>query len=578
MDGTFEARLRRMTVQTRTSKGDGREITVSNMVAVVEAKFSYEALDRLYYPSFIAIEREVKGRPSHVIFEVVSINPTHYQQLGMDVSMPTVLRKEYLDTINESWGKSQETWIDLWAIPTWYITKVQDGEVNFERTRLAPLAGARAFLLSKRAVERFLCFEKGERIGTMIGFDLPLRIKMENLVRYHTGMFGFTGVGKSNLTSSLVRMAAKSDEDLTIVIFDVAGEYAVHLVDLLASNGRILTNELIEDAGQFYNSQAIPESLEDEVGPREIQKALEGLFKAGVVERLALQEAGGLDLAWIQTLLEKTVGDANAGGTTEIIALEKLSSDFYTARGLQPATRLSDLDDDAKKALTALLEEIRTKSHEKSGIRLEAEQILEKLMTEKAERGESGGGLTPEKLAYELATSKAPRLNILYLPDPLHARMAASRLISRLLYLRKRMGTRGRILIVLDEAQEYIPDNPNEKQLTLTSNAQVEALLRQGRKYRVHCWLATQRVAHLNVSALQQLHSYFVSTLPRMYDRMVVADSFALPYEVLERSAQLESGEWIFVSYKATKQKGVPVFVRTENNESLVAEYLRSRK
>jgi len=119
MNGTFEARLRRMTVQTRTSKGDGREITVSNMVAVVEAKFSYEALDRLYYPSFIAIEREVKGRLSHVIFEVVSINPTHYQQLGMDVSMPTVLRKEYLDTINESWGKSQETWIDLWAIPTW---------------------------------------------------------------------------------------------------------------------------------------------------------------------------------------------------------------------------------------------------------------------------------------------------------------------------------------------------------------------------------------------------------------------------------------------------------------------------
>ena len=1113
MNGTFEARLRRMTVQTKTSKGDGREITVSNMVAVVEAKFSYEALDRLYYPSFIAIEREVKGRLSHVIFEVVSINPTHYQQLGMDVSMPTVLRKEYLDTINESWGKSQETWIDLWAIPTWYITKVQDGEVNFERTRLAPLAGARAFLLSKRAVERFLCFEKGERIGTMIGFDLPLKINLENLVRYHSGFFGFsvdysepiiyrrngfvgiakigelvdpfysatdegpvftssievvcfdqktfevkwaplqyvfrhryegkllrfnlrtgrsvavtpahslfvvkngrvcvaaaseirkgdylvgsrnvpqtpsenptvdlleffsgsdsegitlrgipregiarglidrrnswrdwwwrskgviplasahllpkevsrkarisykgcrsdlptklevdaavarllgyyvaeghaqvkpgqsyrivftlgkkdehilneivatlierfgitasihqhgsggirvsfshrllaelftrwvgtgagnkrvpsiilnsppkirgeflrawvegdygvtvspalmndimymllmegcvgttsrwrytepiviegrhvssrlrhqlkfprpadildrdfsfrrrrrseplfpaaelpatlaqlythpshlsswkrgvnprlleelrsklstlaeyagssaknaeearhdgcyrmsmgryivrsddkiqasqllidlprtltgiedltesglaffevldiepvdstsefvydvsvpgaenflagfggvfchnTGVGKSNLTSSLVRMAAKSEEDLTIVIFDVAGEYAVHLVDLLASGGRILTNELMEDAGQFYNSQAIPESLEDEVGPREIQKVLEGLYKAGVVERLALQEAGGLDLAWIQTLLEKTVGDAKAGGTTAIIALEKLSSDFYTARGLQPATRLSDLDDDAKKALTALLEEIRVKSHEKSGIRLEAEQILEKIMTEKAERGTKEGGLTPEKLAYELATSKAPRLNILYLPDPLHARMAASRLISRLLYLRKRLGNRGRILIVLDEAQEYIPDNPNDKQMTMTSNIQVEALLRQGRKYRVHCWLATQRVAHLNVSALQQLHSYFVSTLPRMYDRMVVADSFALPYEVLERSAQLESGEWIFVSYKATKQKGVPVFVRTENNESLVAEYLRSRK
>src|SRR2546428_13075885 len=98
MNGTFEARLRRMTVQTRTSKGDGREITVSNMVAVVEAKFSYEALDRLYYPSFIAIEREVKGGPSPAIFEAVSINPTPYQRLGMDFSWPTVLRKGDLST------------------------------------------------------------------------------------------------------------------------------------------------------------------------------------------------------------------------------------------------------------------------------------------------------------------------------------------------------------------------------------------------------------------------------------------------------------------------------------------------
>src|SRR3989442_15903675 len=106
--------------------------------------------------------------------------------------------------------------------------------------------------------------------------------------------------------------------------------------------------------------------------------------------------------------------------------------------------------------------------------------------------------------------------------------------------------------------------NPNDKQMTMPSNIQVEALLRQGRKYRVHCWLATQRAAHLNVSALQQLHSYFVGTLPRMYDRVVVADSFALPYEALERPAQLETGEWIFVSYKATKQKGAPVSLRTD--------------
>ena len=55
------------------------------------------------------------------------MNPIHFQMLGMDVSMPTVLRREYLDTISESWGKSQETWIDMAAVPTWYSMKIEGG-------------------------------------------------------------------------------------------------------------------------------------------------------------------------------------------------------------------------------------------------------------------------------------------------------------------------------------------------------------------------------------------------------------------------------------------------------------------
>ena len=576
MNGVFEARLRRTATTTRTSKSDGRELTVSNTIAIIETKFNYNALDRLHYPSFVGIERRIEGSIGYVIFEVVSVNPTHYQMLGMDVSMPTLLRKEYLDTINESWGTSQETWIDLGAIPTWYITKFENDDVRFEHTRFVPLAGARVHLLSKKAVQRFLCYEDGESAGNMIGFDLPLRIRMENLVRYHSGLFGFTGAGKSNLTSSLVRKAMNLDKELAVVVFDVAGEYPVHLLDLLDSGGRIISNETFEDAEHFYNSQTVPESLEEEVGATKIRGALERIYNAGVVQKLSLQESTGLDLAWIQQLLERTVSDAKAGGTTAKIALEKLSRVFYGKHRLQPGTRIADLDGDAKAELVALLRDIHDRSHEKSGLRIEVEQLLAEL--EVPVSAEEDVGPTPEKIAYEIATGRTARLTILYLPEPVAARIAAGRMIERLLYLRKKIGSKGRILVVLDEAQEYIPDNPTEKNYTMSSNYAVEKLLRQGRKYRVHCWLATQRVAHLNVSALQQLHSYFVSTLPRMYDRMVVADSFALPYEVLERSAQLETGEWIFVSYKATKQKNVPVFLETANNESIIAEYLRSRR
>ena len=41
-----------------------------------------------------------------MIYEIIALRPTHFQMLGMDVAMPTVLRKEYLDMIDSSWGKS----------------------------------------------------------------------------------------------------------------------------------------------------------------------------------------------------------------------------------------------------------------------------------------------------------------------------------------------------------------------------------------------------------------------------------------------------------------------------------------
>ena len=123
--------------------------------------------------------------------------------------------------------------------------------------------------------------------------------------------------------------------------------------------------------------------------------------------------------------------------------------------------------------------------------------------------------------------------------------------------------------------QELIPDRTRKDDYTEQSNISVEALLRQGRKYRANCWICSQRVAHLNVNALQQLHSYFVRALPRFYDRMVIADAFSLSYDLLDRITELDIGEWLFVSYKATKQRNFSAFIKTPNNEEIVTERLK---
>jgi len=573
MGGEFDARLKRNTVTTRTTTSEGRELTVSNPLAIIEARFSYKVLDRLYFPSFVGIEREVNGAKRYVLYEVVGVSPTHYQLSGIDSSMPTLLRKEYLDTIKESWGKSQETWIDLAAVPTNYFAEVKEGEIEFTRAPYVPLPGAQAWLLSRPAVEKFLCIKPGEKIGTMVGFDLPFTVDMDNLVRYHTGFFGFSGTGKSNLSSVLLRVALSHDPTLTAVVVDIAGEYVVNLLDMLDRDARVVSTESFENEEEFIASQAIPESLEADVGRKAIERGLAKVWERGV-ERLSIQEGGGIDLAWIQQLLENTVESAKAGGTAAKIALSKLTMELYEKAGYRQSTKLTDMDEATRKVLVSMLTDLSQKVHEKSGLKSEIDLILEMLAS-----GDFGSSLTsklsPEKLAEQLVKGQAPRLNVLYLPDPLHARTVTERLIRRLLFLKKKFGNKQRVVVLLDEAQEYIPDNPIDKDYTSQSNRAVEQLLRQGRKYRLHCWMATQRVARLNVNALQQLHSYFVSTLPRMYDRMVIADAFALPYEVLERTADLGTGEWLFVSFKAAKQRNVPVFLKTENNESFIGGNLR---
>ena len=573
MGEEFDARLKRNTIATRTSKSDGRELTVSNPLAIIEAKFSYKVLDRLYSPSFVAIERSVDGERRYVIHEVVGVAPTHYQLAGIDSSMPTLLRKEYLDTIKESWGKSQETWIDLMAIPTNYMATMDGSEIEFTRVRFAPLPGAQAWLLSKPAVEKFLCIAQGETIGTMQGFDLPFTVDMDSLIRYHAGFFAYTGSGKSNLASSLLRLALARDPTLTAVVIDIAGEYVVNLLDLLGKDSRVMSTESFDSEEEFVSSQTIPESLEEVLGRKPIEHALGKVWSQGV-DRLSLQEGGGIDFMWIQQLMQNTVDSGKAGATAAKVAISRFTFEFYEKAGYRPSTKLTELDEASKKALGAMLSDLSQKVHEKSGLKSDVDLIIDML-----ESGDFGAGLTarlsPEKLAEQLARGQAPRLNVLYLPEPLQARMTTERLIRRLIFHKKKHGNNQRVLILLDEAQEYIPDEHTEREYTTQSNRAVEQLLRQGRKYRLHCWMATQRVARLNVNALQQLHSYFVSTLPRMYDRMVIADAFALPYEVLERTADLGTGEWLFVSFKAAKQRNVPVFLKTENNESVVAERLK---
>jgi DNA helicase HerA-like ATPase len=129
------------------------------------------------------------------------------------------------------------------------------------------------------------------------------------------------------------------------------------------------------------------------------------------------------------------------------------------------------------------------------------------------------------------------------------------------------------ILLVFDEAQEFIPSNGSG--IEAKCSAHVETLLRQGRKYGLGVCIATQRIAYLNTNALQQIHTYFVGTLPRPYDRQLVSDTFMIDKNILEKTLEFAPGEWLLSSYIATGMENVPIFIKADNAEHQIEKHLK---
>jgi hypothetical protein len=537
---------------------------VTSTLAVVDARFQLGLLDMLSNPIFLAIERQTDQGLTHLIYEAIAPKPTHFQELGMNIATPTIIRREMLQTIDQSWGRSDESWIDIVAVPMHHRMDTDGSEVEFKKTRLSGLVGAKAHVLSREAIDQFLSIKDGASIADLLGFELPLRVNMQNLVRYHSACLGFTGSGKSNFTSHLIREAMKAQPDLRVVIFDIAGEYFIHLADAFAKKGMVYSSESFETAEQFLDSQVIPETLEERLRkPETVQQIVKSVMAEGRLQLIETGEEMTLTLGFILDKLA-AVG-TKAGAVQAAVTREKLKA-VMTREKLRNDTPIAALKGEAREKIKAIIAEAAASAPDRSG--LKGDMSAMSSYFEMAPETPSEKPVTASELAKSLLEEEGGTVSVVYIPEPTDARLIVSQFIHRLLYLKKTAGkAKEKILIVLDEAQEYIPDRTREEDHTDISNIAVEALLRQGRKYRAHCWLGSQRVAHLNVSALQQVHSYFINILPRIYDRMTVADAFAVSYDLLDKTLDLETGQWLFVSYKATRRKNVPVFIQAPDNE-----------
>ena len=86
--------------------------------------------------------------------------------------------------------------------------------------------------------------------------NVAVSVRVQDLLRTHFGVFGFTGAGKSNLVSTLVdSVLQKSRDPVKIVLFDLMSEYSTLLVDHL---------ERMPDALLIaLGDETLPESVTD---------------------------------------------------------------------------------------------------------------------------------------------------------------------------------------------------------------------------------------------------------------------------------------------------------------------------
>ena len=583
--GKFSCRLREQ-VSVNRSTADGRGIITFKLVKL-EAEYDPEVAKKLTVGRLLALQNVKTKDGYYSVYELADRNLMHYSMLTLDLSQPAAVRREFMDLIEKDWeGGSKSTWIEIVAAPTGYLMKLED-EPKYVKGEEPLLVGSAAQLLDDGALRSFFCYSGSDSaLGDLMiegQNPIPLTVNMENLVHYHAGVFGYTGAGKSNLMAMMIRKALETMPDLKVVIVDVSSEYAMSLLDVLYEDGRvIIANRLRgsdpkEQSFDFMHRHVMPASL----------TSLNDLVRQAVYRLIVDERVKEIELP--NPDVESAMRMTTYGGLLEVLG--DMSNDKYT-----PAQQ--------KVVLPVLINMIRARAEERKaelGFDGEAEDIEiygdKKLANEfeaeldKAQIRESSAlramaaslksvvdmirtkraGYTLERSLTEITSPGSPRLFIFDIADTRRARWLSSYLVDSLMKKRRsEYNDNPKILLVFDEAQEFIPYETKREDYTDMSTQAVETLLRHGRKYYLSGWIAAQRIARLNTNVLQQLHSYFVGTMPRPYDRQVISDTFAIDDVFLDRTLNFNNGDWFMASFKATNTQNVPVFFHAQNNEEIL--------
>jgi len=539
------------------------------------------------------------------LMEISRVWPEHFGLRGLSDHGYYPMQFEIIEQSEEDWQTDDKStmMIQIDAIPINYdLILNKKCEFEFVKGFSYPVVGSSAYLLNSEMINRMYNQKIAEkfgidpsktvedaradpRLGSIKMFQtsktvIPIYVDFEKLVRYHFGVFAFTGGGKSNLMSNVLRRILAHTDNTKVIIFDISCEYVFLMLDMLADpafSAKVVVEHKIDSLEQFFNSVVKPREYETD---ERIKAGLKCIIDQGKLayytrpkqkiptysqfsDELSAQRKDSVDKPHYMNAIDK-IHDA-------II-------EYVEEHGLSENQEVSeDFVGYVDQLATETIQQFKV--HEKSGLYAWAttrSAILDIIKKKQEKEREEVGGLTAEKIR-ELLEDKATRLVCVSISDPFIIKDLVITLTQDLLVRRKRrFQVKPYVLLVFDEAQEFVPSGAGG--IDAKCSVHVETLLRQGRKYGLGVCIATQRVAYLNTNALQQLHTYFVGTLPRPYDRALISETFMIDKGILEKTLEFAPGEWLLSSYIATGIENVPIFIKADNAENEIEKHLSTNK
>ena len=607
-DGRFVARLSSVSAVRRSEAPSEATGISAKYECKIKVEYQRDLMGLLEEGMLLAVRNFKSSRHGgrrFTLLEVSRIGPEHYGLRGLPDHAYYPYQFEIIQQSVKDWETDDRAtmMIQLSAIPLNYDLIIDEGGgIHYVKGFTYPVIAERVYILNRDTVHQMynrvilermgLPWDKIEttpiaredpRLGVIKMFEseeerIPIYVDYERLIRYHFGIFGFTGCGKSNLLSNILRRMIYHSRDAKIVIFDISMEYPFLLQDVFADESipsRIILETPIAEAGQLYKGIVKPREFErDESAETTFQRILQLHRVGSYMESIEATLTYGDILDEVEELRKESLGKPNYVNALDEIRRFILS---YIREGKAAKTGIVDeafihqLDRVARRAVEKFRVSDKSNLYGWATTRITLKELLEASSLTESSRVE--GGYTVNDLVKLIKGED--RLLCLSIADPNLIKSLAIKLTSQMLIDRKReFRVDPSVLFVFDEAQEFIPAYDKARGVERECTDKVETLLRQGRKYGLGGCIATQRIAYLNTNALQQLHTYFVGPLPRPYDRNLVSSTFTIDQGILEKTLEFAPGEWLLSSYIATGMENVPIFIKADDAEEEIRRFL----